>query len=386
MLSQVWREQCLVREDIEFLNVGTLGSTLRVAFEKTQEAMLEWLMEGPGGSISPRPGRMYLNMMEEQDRCRQVVAKWMGAEKSSVALLGNATDGINAALGSIEWRAGDRILTSNEEHDALLRPLSQIARRYGVEVDVLPFPSTDEEVPGFLRELEQHIGPTTRCIALSHVSHVTGIRIPIEDLSRTCEAAPHAWLLVDGSHAAGTTVAFLRPRVDFYVFPAHKWLFGPIETGVLWVSPRVLQETTPLQSGAPMMSADGVRYERDDGAWRYEYGTRDWSKMVGLNKAIEFRQQWTEEVLVEHYELLGRQFSDGFMRACGMSLQGSAPLLSVAIEASDAAANLLWEEHRVIVKPQAHHLRLSIPPWLEPQRATELGELVGQTIARVQRR
>lgn len=384
-LSEAWRKECLVRDDMEFLNAGTLGSTLRSAFQSTQDSMLKWLTEGPGGSLQNRSARMYLNMMEEQDRCREAVAQWMGVEKASVALLGNATDGINAALGSIPWQAGNRIITSDEEHEALQRPLAQLAHRYGVIIDMIPFPRTNEEVSDFLEKLRHTLVPSTKLVAVSHVSHVTGIRLPLAELAKALESTPEVWLLADGSHAAGTTVNFLNPRVDFYMFPGHKWLFGPIETGILWVSRRVLQETTPLLSGAPMMSADGIRYERDDGAWRFEYGTRDWSKMVGLKEAVRFRQQWPEAVLIEHYQALGHAFIKGFVDECSLIIVGAAPLYSVSVLDSDTVASVLWEENRVLVKPQTGNIRISLPPWLDSQRSIELGRLVGRAVTRIQR-
>lgn len=382
-LSKAWSHECLVRKDVDFLNVGTLGPTLKSALQRAQDVLWQWMSDGPGASLAIPSARMYLNMMEEQDKCRGVVAQWMGVNPASVAILGNATDGINAALSTIEWRAGDRIITSNEEHDALSRPLAQLVRRFGVAVDVLSFPATDGEIPNFLERLSAVVSPATRLVAISHVSHVSGIRLPLGNIGTMFHAHPDVWLLVDGSHAAGTVLELVQPRVDFYVFPGHKWLFGPIGTGILWVSERVLQESLPLMSGAPMMSSEGKRYDTNDGAWRYEYGTRDWSKMVGLSRAIQFRQQWAEKKLLEHYESLGRQFTIGFSKTTAAPLVGSAPLFSIPMIRSDDVANVLWEKYRIITKPQAKNMRISLPPWLEPARAVQLGEMVGKAMARV---
>ena len=379
-LSAQWRKQCMVRTDLEFLNAGTLGPTLRCAFDAAHDALTRWMTDAPGASLDLRSARGYLNMMEEQDKCRRVVADWLGVAPDSVALLGNATDGINAALHSIQWQPGDRIVTTNEEHEALRQPLERLQHRYGVAVDVVPFPQTDAEVARFGDDLNSKLTDRTRLVALSEVSHATGVRVSVPDIATTLAAFPQVWLLVDGSHAAGTSEELIQPRVDFYVFPAHKWLFGPVETGVLWVSQRALQRTSPLLAGAPMMSAEGVRFDDDAGAWRYEYGTRDWSKLVGLSVAIRFRQQWPEAVLVDHYATLGAAFAQGFEFASGRRLTGVAPLYSVATVNSNAIANDLWEQHRVLVKPQANNIRISIPPWLEPDRARELGRLLGHVV------
>lgn len=379
-ISLRWQEECLVNQDIAFFNVGTLAPTIKCAFQAEYDLKLKWMSQGPGASLEIREARTYLNMMEEQDKCRRVVANWLGVAPSSVALLGNATDGINAAFNSIDWEPGDRILTSDEEHEALRNPLAQLKRRFGVEVDIVSFPKNNEENSQFINEFAEKLSSSTRMVAISEVSHRSGVRINITELIATLSGYTDAWLLIDGSHAAGTTLNLIKPGIDFYVFPAHKWLFGPVETGVLWVSERVLQETYPLMSGSPMISAEGERYESGEGAWRYEYGTRDWAKMAGLATAITFRQQWTEETLLSHYALLSTAFVNGFQSACSTPLHGAAPLFSFATEKSNEIANQLWNTQRIIVKPQDGNIRLSVPPWLEAEHSHELGQIIGREV------
>ena len=380
-LSAAWRAECLVDPGIDFLNPGTLAPTLRCAYTAMFDAYSHWMAAGPGASLEDRSARAYLNAMEEQDRCRRVLAGWLQVQAESVALLGNATDGINAALGSVSWQPGDRIVTSDEEHEALRHPLRQLRLRHGVEVDLVPFPQAADKAQGFAERISAALSLATRMVAVSQVSHRSGVRIDLDQVTAALAKRPDVLLLVDGSHAAGAVADLVRDGVDFYAFPGHKWLFGPVETGVLWVSERALRDTAPLMSGAPMMSAEGVRYEDGSGAWRYEYGTRDWTKMVGLSAAVRFRQQWPEEELLHHYAELGTSFRQGFEDAdCGHPLEGAAPLFSVLTEQGATVGQTLWQRHRVIVKPQAGNIRISLPPWLERSRARELGHLLAQNL------
>lgn len=379
VLSQTWLEECLVDNDMDFLNCGTLAPTLKSAFQLMQEARLKWIQRGPGASLELREARGYLNMMEEQDKCRHQVAKWLRVDASSVALLGNVTDGINAALQTIEWSAKDHIVTTDEEHDALQRPLSHLERRIGVRVDAVSFPKSSEDNT-FISRLMSKITPQTKLIALSQVSHVTGIPIDITRLMEALEEVPHVYVLIDGAHAAGTTTNLIHPRMDFFTFPGHKWLFGPVETGVLWVSQRILRDTSTMLSGAPMMSKDGTRFEDEEGAWRYEYGTRDWAKMVGLSASVAFRRRWSEETIVDHYATLGSAFAGAFHASSKVKLVGRAPLLSFPTDSSNQIANNLWQGYRILVKPQARNIRISLPPWLTIERASRLGEQIGYMV------
>lgn len=382
-ISLRWQDECLVSKDTTFLNVGTLAPTLRCAFQAVYDSQMKWMSMGPGASLEIREARTYLNMMEEQDKCRRIVANWLGVTPSSIALLGNATDGINAALNSIEWKPGDRILTSNEEHEALRYPLAQLKRRFGVEVDTVSFPQANDEHHQFVNEFAQKLNSSTKMVAISEVSHRSGIRLNVADLIATLVNFPEIWLLIDGSHAAGTMTNLIKPRIDFYAFPGHKWIFGPVGTGILWVSERVLEGTYPLMSGSPMISVEGVRYETGDGAWRYEYGTRDWSKLEGLSTAITFRQQWPEETLLSHYQLISAAFLSGFQSECKTTITGEAPLFSFPTASSHFIANNLWNTQKIIVKPQEGNIRISLPPWLDEGDSHELGKVIGREAERL---
>lgn len=382
-ITEEWQKQCMVDPTIEFLNAGTLAPTLRCAFDASHRSLVAWMTNGPGGSLDVAEARSYLLMMDEQGKTKEVVAAWLGVPSSSIALLGNATDGVNAALSSLDWQAGDCVLTTDEEHEALLYPLTQLQRRFGVCIDVVPFPKRDEELPQFYEQIKSHLKPRTKLVALSSVSHRTGVHIDTTVLGNVLSERPETWFLVDGSHEAGASTERVQSRMDFYVFPGHKWLFGPVQTGVLWMSQRALRETSPLLSGSLMSNADGIRHQDLSGAWRFEYGTRDWSKMVGFREAILFRQQWSEATLVEQYAKLHEAFVEGFCAQSDIPLVGRAPVCSFETSQAAQIGNQLWERHRIVVKPQVGNIRVSLPLWLSVNRVRDLGRLIGTVTTQV---
>ncbi len=374
-----WRAECPLNAGVTYLNSGTLGPALQVVTETVERLRREWMAAGPGASVGVAGANGYFEMMAAQDRARKVLADWLKTDARSVALTGNATDGINFALTSVRWHAGDRILTTADEHGALLFPLERLKALYGVAVDTATFPTAGREAD-WVRSVQRLLTPRTRLLALSSVSHQSGVAI---DLARILDGLvrPALWVLVDGSHAAGTRWPLLVPGVDFYVFPGHKWLFGPAGSGVLWVSPRALAELDGPQAGAPMIRAEDGRPFGRDGAWRYEYGTRDWSVTVGLAAAITFRQQWDEATIMRRYQEVGEAFGEGFGQAGGAELTGSGPLWHVAVGDPGRAARHVWEHARMIVKPDGSGIRVSLPPWLTPAE----GIAAGRTLARYAR-
>ncbi len=86
-----------------------------------------------------------------------------GATPEDTALTGSTTDGVNTVIGGLDLRAGDEVLTSDEEHPGLLAPLGRARRRHGITVRVVPF-----------AEIAGEVTSTTRLVACSHVSWVSG--------------------------------------------------------------------------------------------------------------------------------------------------------------------------------------------------------------------
>lgn len=381
-LTRAFRAQSPLVEGLTYLNTGTMGPTLKVVQELVSKLYSDWQARGPGAAMGAGEANGYFDMMVWNDRARERIGQWMGTDPTSVALTGNATDGVNLALTSLRWQPGDRICLSSEEHEALRYPIQRLIEQYGVRADVVPFPEEGGE-EAFAEELIRHIQPRTRMVAFSSLSHETGVALNIDAVSAGLPRRDDLWVLIDGAHAAGSQLHLLAPRVDFYCYPGHKWLFGPVGTGVLWVSRRALDATDTILSGAPVINQARERMERRDGAWRFEYGTRDWTKAAGLAKAIEFRSQWAEAAFVTHYRELTVAFRAGYVDSgASTPLLGTGPVVSIATSAAHTVCRDLWENHRVYIKSSDTRIRASLAPWFAPNDLFRIGELVGRTIVK----
>ena len=377
--AETWKAQCPLKDGQTYLNSGTLGPTLKVVTDKIERLRTSWIQGGPGAALQIPTANGYFDMMAWNDRARRIIAKWLATDPTSIALTGNATDGINFALNSMAWKQGDRVLTTQEEHAALTFPLSRISALYGVAIDLVPFPK-DGDDQAWVGMLQRAITPRTRLLACSSVSHVSGVGL---DLKRLLEAVRNSgvWVLVDGSHSAGTRWPLLYPGMDFYVFPGHKWLYGPVGCGVLWVSSRALSSLDGPNWGAPMIGINGERLLSRDAAWRYEYGTRDWSVAAGLAQAVEFRTQWAELEVMDYYTGLNEQFRIG---VCDSgyegNLVGEGAVLRLVTPFAESAAIAVWKKHHILVKPDNAGMRISLPPWMTAEEVREVGTILGDTV------
>ena len=167
------------------------------------------------------------SVRELATRLRAAYAGVLGCDADNLALTGSTTDGVNTVLAGLDLHPGDEIITSDEEHPGLLAPLGRAKRLHGVNVRVVPF-----------AELAGEVTASTKLIASSHVSWVSGRVIDHEALART--GVP---VLLDAAQGIGAVPVDVRQLgCAFYAASGQKWLCGPEGSGCLYVREDQLDE------------------------------------------------------------------------------------------------------------------------------------------------
>ena len=137
----------------------------------------------------------------------------------------NATHGLNIAIRDLV-SAGDKVVVSGFEHNAVMRPLYLL----GADVKVVRTLLFDDDslIQGFAKAL--HGAKAAVCTAMSNVF---GYITPIEKIAELC-GEMKVPLIVDASQLAGCgTLSMEKLGATYMAFPGHKGLLGPQGTGVL---------------------------------------------------------------------------------------------------------------------------------------------------------
>jgi selenocysteine lyase/cysteine desulfurase len=101
------------------------------------------------------------------------------------------------------------------------------------------------------------------------------------------------WFHLDAAQSAGMVpVDFAALGCDSLAVSGHKWIGGPLETGVLCVRRARQEELAPPLVGAYSgdLDANG-RFALNAGAVRYEYGTRNVAAALGLAEAMRLQER-----------------------------------------------------------------------------------------------
>lgn len=166
---------------------------------------------------------------------REKVARQLGVSADEIALVRNTSEANNIINNGLRLRAGDEIVLWDQNHPTNNVAWDVRAARFGLTVKRVITPpkpkKTEELLDAFIRAFTNK----TRVLAVTHVSNVSGLRLPVQEL---CEAAHDRgiYVHVDGAQTWGALHVNLRKLgFDSYSASAHKWFVGPKEVGLLYV-------------------------------------------------------------------------------------------------------------------------------------------------------
>ena len=180
------RSEIPVLSTCTYLNAGGIAPVPRPV---TEAIVATYRDIASQGEMTPE---VHDRIPARMDETRGRLARLAGARPHEIALLGNTTQGINLILRGMPWKPGDEVIVTDQENPAVLLPCANLARRRGVKVRRLAL-SDDTDV--LLARLGRLFRPKTRLLVLSHVTHVSGLVLPIAAIERLAANAgvPVLW-------------------------------------------------------------------------------------------------------------------------------------------------------------------------------------------------
>ncbi len=226
-------------------------------------------------------------------------------KESEVILTPGQTYGLNQILQGF-LRAGDHVIVSSMEHNAVMRPIMELCR-CGVEFSRIP---ADRAGCTRAEDLLPLIRENTKLVMVSHASNVSGTIFPLEEVAELCREHGIP-LAVDAAQTAGhRDIDFGRLGLAALSVPGHKGLLGPQGIGALLLAHDFAVQLRPLVTGGTGSASDS-EFQPDYMPDRFESGTVNLPGTFGLHAALRFVMGEGTEKLGNHEKQLTVRFLEG---------------------------------------------------------------------------
>jgi selenocysteine lyase/cysteine desulfurase len=225
----------------------------------------------------------FAGLLEES---RGRISAQLGVSPDEIAIVRNTSEANNLINNGLPLKAGDEVVLWDQNHPTNNVAWDVRAARYGIVVKRVSTPASPRTSFELLDAFERALTPRTRVLSITHVSNLSGIRLPAKQL---CEMgrARGLHVHVDGAQTWGSFHVNLRDMgCDSYSSSAHKWFLGPREVGLLFVRKERVAEIWP-NTVAPGWGDDAT--PDVVGARKFEsLGQRDDAKLAALKTAADF--------------------------------------------------------------------------------------------------
>ncbi|QDT29961.1 putative cysteine desulfurase [Gimesia panareensis] len=271
-----------------------------------------------GAPVGRGAYRKSVELQSEIDLCRKLAAEVLGAARpEEVSFTFNGTDSLNTIIHGV-LKPGDHVITSDVEHNSVLRPLQTLKQRWGLEVTHVPANEQSVVDPSAFKEA---LRENTRLIVLNHASNVTGSIQPINEVGEIARKAG-VLFLVDAAQSVGHIPLNVSDQpIDFLACPGHKGLLGPLGTGLVYIRADLADQVESLRQGGTGTSSEEETQPLTQPD-KYEAGNHNTPGLVGLKAALEYLKQRGIDDLRQHEQQLTGLLLEGFRALPGFELPG----------------------------------------------------------------
>jgi len=217
------------------------------------------------------------------ENSRALVAAQLNVSADEIALVRNTSEANNIISNGLDLTAADDVIIWDENHPTNHVAWQVRAARFGFNVVTVATPADLRDPQQLLDAFVAQFTDRTRVLAITHVSNVSGIRLPVAELVKAAKARG-IYVHVDGAQTWGAMALDLKALgMDSFTASAHKWYMGPREVGLLYVKS---DQHARIWPGVIASGWGSGAQTRQIGARKFEsLGQRDDAALAALSVA-----------------------------------------------------------------------------------------------------
>jgi cysteine desulfurase / selenocysteine lyase len=261
------------------------------ALRAHDKALLRYVADKSSGL----PGRT--NQEREIEDARAGIGRLWGVDPADIGFVSNVAEGVSIVAESLDWRAGDSIVIDTNEYPSVVGPIAMLRHP---TIQVRQARGTE---PG---RLSAYVDGSTRIIAVSYVSYLTGERVDLTALRAVADAVG-ALLLVDFTQASGY-LPIQASITDFAFSACYKWMLGITGAAVAYWNRARQPGWTPASAGWHSFAPGSRGYDTmpalKPDAMRFTRGNPAHCSIYVLNEALSYLSQFDMRDVQRHVQIL----------------------------------------------------------------------------------
>ena len=241
---------------------------------------------------------------ENFEMARDSLRRFMGAESSSeIVFTKNATESMNIVANGLNLKQGDRVLTSDKEHNANVVPWHHLAKYKGIKYDVLP---AKDNYYFDIEALKESLNSKTKLFSFVHTSNLDGHTNPAKEIVEICHDKGVRVMMDTAQSAPHKEINVVDLDVDFAAVSAHKFC-GPSGMGALYGKYDELKELIPTYvGGSTVVNSTYKDYELLPPPSCFEPGLQNYAGAIGSGAAAEYIMNIGRDNIQEHENKLNK--------------------------------------------------------------------------------
>jgi selenocysteine lyase/cysteine desulfurase len=282
---------------------------------------------------------------------RRQLAADFGCDPEELAITRNASEALQIAQLGLDLKAGDEVLTTDQDYPRMQTTWEQRVRRDGITLTKVSFPVPPPSQQFLLEMFEKAITPRTKVILFCQITNLTGQIFPTREICRMARSRGIK-TIVDGAHAFAHYPFVGRDlECDYYGTSLHKWLTAPVGTGFLYVRRENIASLWPMQPAAASQADNIRKFE--------EIGTHPAANHNAIAEALVFLRGIGIERKAARLRYLKNRWARRLEKVPGVRIHTpfdpaqSGGLANVGLDAVDCSklSEHLWTMARIIVVP-----------------------------------
>jgi cysteine desulfurase / selenocysteine lyase len=319
------------------------------------------------GECAARGSLDYGRWLTRLARVRRQAAELIGAAAEEIAFVPNTSTGLATVAEGLDWRPGESVLVAVPDFPANVYPWQHLERK-GVVVRFIERGAGGRIGP---EAVAKALVPGARLLAISSVDYISGFATDLPALGEFCRKLGLLFC-VDVIQSLGVLPLDVKAcGIHLLAAGGHKWLLGPMGSGLLYVDSSVADRfSPPLVGWKSVVDEENfeLHFELKQDSRKFEPGTLNLPGIFGLGAALELLQSIGAADIRQRVLALNDRFAEG-LRARGLQVVspwGEAErsgILTFHPPGDALRCFRFLAERKVLVSPRGGMIRLSPHFW-----------------------